>query len=649
MPAHFRSLTPDEIRALETGGSRAADWSKIRVADGFKASAVQRCRFSGDVDLGAFQTPVKLDGVEIPAGLIDSHIHQCRIGDNTLIQQTNLLAHYTVGAGVIVSNCGPITVEGESTFGHGVKVAVWNEGGGREVPMFDRLNASFAYLIACYRHQPRLIAALERIAVEYAASKKSSRGSIGDGACLTNTRTIRNVAIGAAATIEGAQKIENGTVCSKPEARTTIGSGVVAHDFMVGTGSTVDGGAILDRTFIGQGCKVGKQFSAENTAFFANGEAFHGESIALLAGPYSVTHHKGTLLIAGLLSFYNAGSGTNQSNHMYKLGPVHQGVLDRGSKTGSYGYLLWPARVGAFTVVIGKHFTHFDTHNLPFSYIYDEGGKSVLAPAANLFTVGTRRDGDKWPVRDRRSDPDQLDLIHFPVFSPLTIGPMMRGLADLQALYQSAPREQEYVQYNGIAIKRLLCRTAIKQYEIGIKRYLGSVLAARLESGAPLNPTSGVGTGEWVDWLGLMLPKSEADALCAAVERGEVKDLAAIETRMKRLHVSYAEWEWNWWCGAWKAWRGKPPAEMSREEQAKAIDEWQDAAVKLNAMTLNDAEKEFSAMTRTGFGLDGDQAVRDADFAAVRGTFEGNTFVADLQKESEEIKARAAKISAKLK
>jgi len=649
MSANHRSLAPDEIRALEAGGSHAADWSKVRVAEGFAPSAVRRCRFSGTVHLGAFRKPVTLHGIEIPSGLSDSHLHGCTIGDDALIQQTNLLAHYDVGSGAVVSNCGQIVVEGESAFGNGVKIEVWNEGGGREVPIFERLSASFAYLIACYRHRPGLVAALERIAADYAASKRSSRGTIGDGARLTNTLILRNVAIGPAATIEGAQKLENGTVCSKPEAPTTVGAGVVAHDFLIGTDSVVDGGAILARTFIGQGCRVGKQFSAENTAFFANGEAFHGEAVALLAGPYSVTHHKGTLLIAGMLSFYNAGSGTNQSNHMYKLGPIHQGVLDRGSKTGSYGYLLWPARVGAFSVVIGKHFTNFDTHHLPFSYLYDEGGKSVLTPAVNLFTVGTKRDGDKWPARDRRKDPDRLDLINFPVFSPLTVGPMMRGLADLKELYQNAPRDKEFVHYNGIAIKRLLCRTAIKQYEIGIRMYLGGVLAARLESGTSLNPTSAAGAGEWVDLLGLMAPKSEVETLCAAIERGEAKDLASFETRLKALHGAYAEWEWNWVCGAWKDWSGKPPAEMSREELARAVDEWQDSAVKLNNMILNDAEKEFSPTTRIGFGLDGDPAARDADFEAVRGTFEGNKFVKGLQKDSEEIKARAAKILAKLK
>ena len=48
------------------------------------------------------------------------------------------------------------------------------------------------------------------------------------------------------------------------------------------------------------------------------------------------------------------GSGSNQSNHMYKLGPIHQGAMERGAKTTSDSYILWPARVGAFSLVMGR-------------------------------------------------------------------------------------------------------------------------------------------------------------------------------------------------------------------------------------------------------------------------------------------------------
>jgi len=194
--------------------------------------------------------------------------------------------------------------------------------------------------------------------------------------------------------------LEEGTINSCKEAPTIVGEGVTAKKFIMLSGSKVDSYAIIDKTFIGQSVKMGKQYSAENSVFFANCEAFHGEACSVFAGPYTVTHHKSTLMIAGLFSFFNAGSGTNQSNHMYKLGPVHQGILERGSKTGSFAYLLLPDFVGAYTVVMGKHYANFDTTDFPFSYITEEKGKSELTPAMNIFTVGTRRDSEKWPTRD---------------------------------------------------------------------------------------------------------------------------------------------------------------------------------------------------------------------------------------------------------
>ena len=113
-------------------------------------------------------------------------------------------------------------------------------------------------------------------------------------------------------------------------------------------------------------------FSALHSLFFANSEGLLGEACHVFAGPYTLTHHKSTLLIAGYYSFFNAGSGTNQSNHMYKMGPVHQGIMQRGCKTSSDAYLLWPAHIGAFTMVMGRHYHHANISHLPFSYLLEE-------------------------------------------------------------------------------------------------------------------------------------------------------------------------------------------------------------------------------------------------------------------------------------
>ena len=100
----------------------------------------------------------------------------------------------------------------------------------------------------------------------------------------------------------------------------------------------------------------------------------------------------------------NAGSGSNQSNHMYKLGPIHQGIMERGSKTTSDSYVLWPSRIGPFTLVVGRHYHNADTTQFPFSYLTEVNYELQLVPGINLRSVGTIRDAQKWPKRDARKD-----------------------------------------------------------------------------------------------------------------------------------------------------------------------------------------------------------------------------------------------------
>ena len=231
---------------------------------------------------------------------------------------------------------------------------------------------------------------------------------------------------------------------------------MLADEFIIAEGFEVTGGALISKTYVGQGCRVGRQFSAESCALFANCEAFHGEACNVLAGPYTVTHHKSTLLIAAMLSFYNAGSGTNSSNHMYKLGPVHEGKLERGCKTGSFSYLMWPCRVGPFSVVLGKHAGAFDTADLPFSTIEaSPDGRRPLVPGLNLATVGTVRDAAKWPARDRRRGSIKRDRITFDVWSPLVAERMIRGLAILKDLQEKTDKSVVNVAFQGVEIKRV--------------------------------------------------------------------------------------------------------------------------------------------------------------------------------------------------
>ena len=375
----------------------------------------------------------------------------------------------------------------------------------------------------------------------------------------------------------------------------------------------------------------------------------HGEACAIFAGPYTVTHHKSTLLIAGMFSFLNAGSGSNQSNHMYKLGPIHQGVAERGAKTTSDSYLLWPSKIGAFSLVMGRHTHHADTAELPFSYLIENNSESYIVPGANLRTVGTIRDAQKWPKRDNRKDPNKLDFINFNLLSPYTVGKMWRGREVLLELKQIGGENTEVYGYKNCHIRNSSLNHGIGLYEIGIAKFLGNSLISRLQLKAAeaktmedirraLTPENNIGLGDWIDLAGLLAPKSEVTRLMNDIEKGEMT-WQDIQARLAEMHNKYYDYEWTWALDklqyVWKC----QLSEVTIEQLQNTVRSWKDAVVKLDQMVYDDARKEFDLNSQTGFGVDGDAAQQKKDFISVRGSFQSNPFV---QAVKEHIKVKSA-------
>ena len=66
-------------------------------------------------------------------------------------------------------------------------------------------------------------------------------------------------------------------------------------------------------------------------------------------------------------------------------------------------------------------------------------------------------------------------------------------------------------------------------------------------------------------------------------------------------------------------------------------------------MILGDAAKEFDNSSKIGFGVDGDEAVRDQDFDAVRGVLDENKFIKGIKEEIEQTELKAAKLKDSIK
>ena len=633
----YRQLSQEEQARLVQQGCTAVDWTKIEVVEDFAPEYVQNVAFSGRVRLGRFERVfVQPGGFEVHSGVYHARLHNVTIGDDCYIDRIhNYIANYEIGNDVFIENTNLIVVDGETTFGDGVRVPVMNESGGREVPIYDNLSAHLAYILTLYRHEREMIAELERLIDEYVENQKSEVGKIGDNVRIVNCGTIKNVRIGDCATLRGVSKLKNGSINSNCHAPVHIGSGVKCNDFILCSGVDITDSTLVSRCFVGQGTVMGKHYSALDSLFFSNCQGFHGEATAIFAGPYTVSHHKSSLLIAGMYSFLNAGSGSNQSNHMYKLGPIHQGMAERGSKTTSDSYLLWPARIGAFTLVMGRHTKHSDTSELPFSYLIENATESYLVPGVNLRSVGTVRDAQKWPKRDNRKDPAKIDQINFNLLSPYTIQKMYRAVALLKGIQQIAGANNEVYSYQNCRIKNSSLVRGVELYELAITKFLGNSLISRIgkepiktirELRDRLVPTYAIGRGEWLDVSGLIAPQTEIDCLVKNVVAGKLS-LSDIEQQFAMMHKNYYDYEWTWAYDKLLEYWGKTIDEVTIDDLVALIEAWKKAVVALDRLLYSDAKKEFDLNSKTGFGVDGDESVKMRDFESVRGSFEENPFV----------------------
>lgn len=635
----MRTLTESEIRQLEQQGCSCDEWQRVCVADAASLKYIRATRFSGDIRIGRFGKSFEMPGgIHKHSGIFHATLHNVSVGNDCCIENIkNYIANYDIADDCFIENVDIILCDGPTAFGNGVEVAVLNETGGREVTIHDRLTAHEAYIETFYRHRPRLIARLKEFAASRTAERTSTRGTIAEHVTIVDTGYIKNTYVGAHAKVEGAGRLKNGTLNSRAEAPIHVGYGVIADDFIIQDGSSIEDCTTLSRVYVGQACSFGHGYSASDSLFFCNCQEENGEACAIFAGPFTVTHHKSTLLIAGHFSFMNAGSGSNQSNHMYKLGPIHQGAMERGAKTSSDSYILWPARIGAFSLVMGRHTSHPDTSDMPFSYLIEKNGETYLAPAVNLRSVGTIRDAQKWPKRDRRYAEGRLDHVNFNLLSPYTIAKMVRGLRRLEELERLSGPTSDVYAYQSAKITNSSLVRGQHLYRLAIEKFLGNSLISHLErtdtSSAEslqreLRPHYTDGRGTWLDLAGLIAPKELVDRLLDDVETGVVDSTDQLDGRLRELHINYYRYEWTWAYQTMLDYYGLADGAVSLADLKHVVSHWRESVVELDRMLYADAQKEFSLSAHTGFGFDGSSPrTVERDFEQVRGDFDSNPFV----------------------
>lgn len=586
----YRLLSDEEIGILEENGCTAEDWTSLNVDYDFNPAFIRNVRFYGTVNLGVFEKNIEVtNGFMKHSGISNATLRNVTIGDNCLIENVGCyINNYVIGDECCICNVATMETTAEATFGEGNTISVLNEAGNGNVVLFRGLTANIAVLMVAHQDDKDLSAALKTMARNDISQRLADRGTIGNRVRITNTTEITNTNIDDNCEVNGACRLSDCTIAAAPDDSVYIGSGVICENSIIADGSSVLNSAKVFNCYVGEACQITNGFTAESSLFFANTYMANGEACAAFCGPFSASHHKSSLLIGCMTSFYNAGSCTNFSNHAYKMGPVHYGTLERGSKTASGSHTLLPATIGAFSMCMGKISGHPDTRRLPFSYIIGTGRDTVLVPGKNIATVGLYRDISKWPRRDVRMESAKNTLINYDWLSPFTINEIMEGREELARLLRIQGEAAAVYEYEGCKMSGKSLRRGLRLYDMAVELFIGEVLMSYdLDDRCAAS-----GAGGWSDLSGLLLPSSEVERVIEKIKLGIISTVNDLTEVFVAYNDMYGEYLWTFTVSLIKYYLGKDELteedfELMRERGKAAREAWLDEI-------RRDAEKEFS-------------------------------------------------------
>ena len=444
---YWRNLRSEEIETLVKNANTCDDWDRILVADPFYPHLIKNCELFGLVRIGRLEHVIlQHHELQMPAGITNSLIISCDIGDNAAIHDVRYLAHCIIGDNVMLLNIDEMHTTNHAKFGNGIvkdgepeDVRVWmdvmNETGARAVMPFDGMIPADAYLWAKYRQDARLQARLGEITQRQFDARRGFYGTVGDACVIKNSRIIKDVKIGSCCYIKGANKLKNLTINSSEAESTQIGEGVELVNGIVGLGC---------RIFYG--CKAVRFVMGNNTTLKYGARLIHSlmgdnstvsccEMLNNLIFPAHEQHHNNSFLVASLvLGQSNIAAGaTIGSNHNSRAndGEIQAG---RGFWPGLCTTLKHYCRFASFVLLAkGDYPAELDIP-LPFALVSDDVAhdRLLVMPAFwwmyNMYALA--RNTWKFQTRDRRKTRTQQ--IEFDYLAPDTAEEMLRAMTLLE-------------------------------------------------------------------------------------------------------------------------------------------------------------------------------------------------------------------------
>jgi NDP-sugar pyrophosphorylase family protein len=572
----FRHLAAEEIHELEAGGNSCADWDDLWVSAVFDPRLISGCFFAGRVRIGNLRHGLlRYHDYTVPVGVTGSRIISCDIGDNPAIHDCRYLLHYIIGDNVILSAINEMETTNHSKFGEGIlkdgepeDIRVWidplNETGGRGILPFAGLICADAYLWAVYREDTGLMNAFKRLTQNGTDNRRGYYGVIGHGAVIKHCDTIKDVRVGNAAYIKGANKLKNLTIKSDEQDPTQIGEGVELVNGIIGYGCHVFYGCKAVRFVLGNNCSLKYGARLIHSILGDNSTISCCEVLNNLVFPAHEQHHNNSFLIATMIMGQSnlAAGATVGSNHNSR-GNDGEIIAGRGFWPGLSSTLKHNCRFASFTLISKGNYPAELNIPLPFSLLTtspDNTQREVMPAYWWLYNMyALERNSWKFQNRDKRIF--KVQTIETAYLAPDTVAEIIRArklleewaseagvsLNDENALLMVGPR---VLERSPQPVKIIKMSRGYAAYREMLVYYAVKTLLEYFASGNSAE-TMGVEflnfqtahpdavSFDWVNLGGQLIPDSKAAALRTAIREGELASWDAIHAEYEKFRREY--------------------------------------------------------------------------------------------------------------
>ena len=443
----WRHLHSDEVERLVKNDNTSLNWDNILVTDRFDPKMIKNNKFYGLVRIGCVRNVIlQHHDLRVPAGITNSLIISCDIGDDVAIHDVHYLAHYIIGDNSILFNIQEMNTTDHAKFGNGIlkdgeteNIRIWlelmNETGCRKVLPFDGMISADAYLWAKYIEDQDLMDNLKRITQESFDSHRGYFGTTGKNCVIKNTSIIKDVKFGSHCYIKGASKLKNITINSSEQESTQIGEGVVLVNGIVGYGCHIFYNCIAVRFILGNNSSLKYGARLINSYLGDNSTISCCEVLNNLIFPAHEQHHNNSFLVAAVVMGQSnlAAGATMGSNHNSRSND-NEIQAGRGFWPGLCTSVKHSCRFASFTLLSKADYPAEMDIQLPFSLLNNNVSKDVLEimPAFwwmyNMYALA--RNSSKYQQRDKRIH--KIQKIEFDAYAPDTTEEIIKGMGLLE-------------------------------------------------------------------------------------------------------------------------------------------------------------------------------------------------------------------------